>query len=444
MRRPSAAPAQLELIWPGKSEARAAADSPLTMTFTGTGLPIQLDANYLIAADNLDALKFMLPTYATRIHTIYIDPPYNSGNSNFIYPDDFTQRPQVPTGADGAALHRAFTLHAEWLNMMYPRLVLARRLLRRHGLLFVSIDERELFHLKIILDEIFGPENFVELFSWAKTETPANLSRQSKKVLEYVLCYQNGKDRQKFKGIRKQSPSTNGLLNQTNRVQSLCFPAGCVQTRLPDGPIPAGTYGTKRYVIELLDDAEVRDGKFITPVPLRAKFKWTQAKLKRELAAGTEVFIVTKTLSPSYEKTAYAPEVPPNLINHRVGVVTNEEAGKQLQTLLGDRLFSFPKPVSLVRYLLGFRDDPAGIYLDFFAGSGTLAEAVAAMNAEDGETRRFVCVQNPEPCPVDSRARKRGLGTVADLCRYRLERVRDEYAATKGAFQFHHLYAAPL
>ena len=160
--------------------------------------------------------------------------------------------------------------HANWLSMMHPRLILAHRLLRDDGLIFVSIDDNEIANLKIIMDETFGADNYVDIFCWAKSETPANLSKKSKKVIEYILCYQKSKTSEKFKGIRKKSISSNGLLNQSNKINTLVFPANIVRTNIANQKIKKGIYGTDKYHIELLENTEVKNGVFILPVSLRA------------------------------------------------------------------------------------------------------------------------------------------------------------------------------
>ncbi len=258
-----------ELTWKGKSKAIAEAESPATMRLKHLGDEslIGKEENHLfIEGDNLSAMKTLLDKYQNQIHQIYIDPPYNTGQT-FVYNDNYSG-------------------HVAWLNMMMPRLMIARKLLSSSGVIFVSIDDHEVANLKLIMDEVFGEENYIDIFCWVKTETPANLSKKSKKVLEYILCYQKVKDKNKFRGIKKHSPSSNGLLNQTNKKGVLKFPKNIVQTSIKNGKLKAGKYGTDRYEIKLLADTEIKNGLFIKPVELKAKFKWTQPKLERELEKG--------------------------------------------------------------------------------------------------------------------------------------------------------------
>lgn len=183
-------------------------------------------------------------------------------------------------------------------------------------------------------------------------------------------------------------------MNQTNSVHELVFPANMVDTKLKNGQYKKGIYGTSAYHIELLEDTEVKDGTFIKPVRLVGKFKWGQANLENEIKRGTIVSIKTKAFSPSYEKKEYEPEVPWNLINKNFGVDTNETAGEDLKKIIGTGKFDFPKPVSLIKYLIGFIK--ADCVLDFFAGSGTTLHATMALNKEDGGHRQCILVTNNE------------------------------------------------
>jgi adenine-specific DNA-methyltransferase len=403
------------LEWPGKKEAIVTANLPTTKTLR----PIREDSvnfdnteNIYIEGDNLEVLKLLQESYLSKIKMIYIDPPYNTGK-DFVYKDNFskdTQEELLDSGQKNEYNERlvvnpetAGRYHSDWLSMMYPRLKLARNLLTDDGVIFISIDDNEVHNLRKIADEVFGVNNYIEMFSWAKTETPANLSKKSKKVLEYVICYQKNKTDTKFTGIKKESQSSNGLLNQTNSINTLIFPENIVKTNIPNGKIDKGMYGTDSYDVELIEDTEVFDNLFVKPVILKAKFKWSQEYLNNEISKGTIINIPTIRFSPSYEKLEYDAEVPPNLINHKVNVGTNENAGTDLVSLMGDKVFDFPKPVSLIKYIINFNDDPTGIYLDFFSGSGTLAQAILELNSEsDNNSRKFICVQIPEKIEIES------------------------------------------
>ncbi|MBO4372664.1 MAG: site-specific DNA-methyltransferase [Bacteroidales bacterium] len=353
-----------------------------------------LSDNKIIHGDNLEALKALLPEYEGRIKCIYIDPPYNTGNENWVYNDNVNS-PKIKKWLGQVVGKEAedLTRHDKWLCMMYPRLKLLQKLLSDDGAIFISIDDNEQANLKLICDEIFGAGNFVDIFSWNKTETPANLSHKTKKAIEYVICYQKAHNTNKFKGLSKNSASNNGLMNQTNSIHELVFPPNKIDTNLKDGVYTAGKYGTKSYEIFLLEDTEVKNGFFIKPVRLQGKFKWGQENLDKEIGNGTIVSIKTNAFSPSYEKVEYEPEVPWNLISKKFGVQTNENASEELIKIFGNKVFDFPKPPSLVEYLINFLCDKSSIILDSFAGSGTTAHAVLNLNKADGGNRKFILVE---------------------------------------------------
>ena len=403
-----------QFTWPDKRAANRLANTPTTMTL----LPCREESvdfdnteNLYIEGDNLDVLKVLRETYLGKVKMIYIDPPYNTGN-DFVYNDDFAQGKGEFEETSGLfdeegnqtvdPLQRNVEsngrFHTDWLNMIYPRLKVAKDLLTDDGVIFISIDDGEEQNLKKVCDEIFGEQNFIDIFCWAKTETPENLSIKCRQVIEYILCYQKIKNKDRFKGLTKYSSSSNGLLNQPNAMSVLNFPANKVVTKIANGIIQAGMYGTSKYDVELLNDVEVKDGLFITPFSLRAKFKWQQSYLSNEIEKGTIISIPTMNFSPAYDKTEYSPEVPTNFINSKVGVGTNENAGEYQISLFGKKVFNFPKPTSLIQYLLGFTDNSNEnfIVMDFFSGSASTAEAIMQMNEGRTNQIKYIMVQIPE------------------------------------------------
>lgn len=396
------------LNWHGKRRARQLALTPSA----GTLRPCPEDSvdwdttqNLMIEGDNLEVLKLLQKSYAGKVKLIYIDPPYNTGK-DFVYPDNFQDSikhykeltGQVEGGRKMSSNTEASgRFHTDWLNMLYPRLKLAHQMLRPDGFIFVSIDQHEVAGLVFMLSELFGEENKVEVFSWVRTSTPAALSRQTKTVVEFVICYQRAQNDQPLRGIEKPAQSANTLLNQPNPVSDLCFPAG-LEVGFEDGRLEPGRYGSDSYNVDLLAPAEVVDGKLATPLRLRARFRWSQQYLEEQIDGGVKIRIATKKLLPSYEKASYGREAMPNLIDDSVGVGTNEDAGAEVAQLLGMKgVVSFPKPISLARYLVNSCTSHDDIVLDFFAGSGTTGHATWAQNAADGGQRRFILVQLPAP-----------------------------------------------
>ena len=403
-----------QFTWPDKRNAIRLANAPINKTLRPCreeSVDFDNTENLYIEGDNLEVLKLLRENYLGKVKMIYIDPPYNTGN-DFVYNDDFAQGKAEFEAQSGLFDEEGNRMadpmvqntesngrfHTDWLNMIYPRLKVAKDLLSDDGVIFISIDDNEVDNLKKVCDEVFGEHNFIDVFNWAKTETPENLSIKCRQIIEYVLCYQKKKDDVRFRGIQKFSRSSNGLLNQPNAVGVLTFPSNTVTTNIPNSIIPAGMYGTDKYDVELLNDVEVKDGYFINQFSLKAKFKWQQSYLDSELEKGTIISIPTIRFSPAYEKSEYAPEVPTNLINNKVGVETNENAGEYQLQLFDKKVFNFPKPVSLIKYLLGFLDTNEDcIVLDFFSGSSTTAEAVMQLNCEaPSSKRKFIMVQIAE------------------------------------------------
>lgn len=405
------APEVYDFTWVGKRAALQEAAAPINKTLRPCpeeSVNWENTQNLYIEGDNLEVLKLILNSYMGKVKMIYIDPPYNTGN-DFVYHDDFHRTQQEEDEAagvineDGERMVKNTSsngkFHSDWCSMIYSRLMVARSLLTDDGIIFISIDDNEVDNLKKISDEVFGAYNFIDIYNWAKTETPENLSIKCRQIIEYVLCYQKNKDSIRFKGVQKYSSSSNGLLNQPNAVGVLKFPANTVTTNIPDGHIVAGMYGTDKYDVELLDDVDVKNGLFITDFRLKAKFKWQQSYLENELRNGTTISIPTMKFSPSYEKKEYAPEVPTNLINSKVGVETNENAGEYQLQLFSKKVFNFPKPTSLMKYLFGFLDDKDSDYIvmDFFSGSASTADSVMRINSErQNNPIRYIMVQLQE------------------------------------------------
>ncbi len=434
------------LEWPGKREAIVTANLPTTKTLR----PVREDSvdfdtteNLYIEGDNLEVLKLLQESYLGKIKMIYIDPPYNTGN-DFVYKDNFSKDAQEELLESGqkdednqrlvANPETAGRYHSDWLSMMYPRLKLARNLLTDDGVFITSIGAEELANYKKILDEVFGEVNFVELFSWQKTSTPSNRSGKTKKSLEYLLLYQKN-DCGQLEGLKKESKSTNGLLNQPNKEGILTFHENIVLTSLGNGVYKAGNYGTDAYDVELIKDTEVKDGVFTKPVILKARFKWSQSYLEEQINKGTNIYIKTKTFSPSYEKEEYDAEKPWNIIDRKFNVGTNENASSELDNLFtpnfSDNLY--PKPVSLLTYFLGFVDLKGSTVLDFFSGSATTAHAVLKLNAEDDGNRKFIQVQLPEATDEKSEAYKAGYKNICEIGKERICRAGNKIKEETGA-----------
>ena len=380
----------------------------------------QISNSKIIHGDNLEALKALLPQYEGKIKCIYIDPPYNTGNENWVYNDNVNS-PRIKKWLGQVVGKEAedLTRHDKWLCMMYPRLVLLQKLLSPDGAIFISIDDNEQANLKLICDEIFGAGNFVGEWFWYKSATPPNLSYKIKKNLEYIFCYEKNKSNQKYFGVQKSSKSDDPITKPQNSFKILTFAPNTINFKnVSDGVIPAGVYGTAKFPNKLLNDVEIRNGKNVNEVSFENRFIWIQETLNEQIRKGT-VINCSKQLVLSYKKNNYDPEVPPNLIDDSVNVSTTEEAGKLVDYIFNqNKVFDFPKPPSLVEYLINFLCDKSSIILDSFAGSGTTAHAVLNLNKADGGNRKFILVEMEDYAET--------------ITAERVKRVIDGYGDTEG------------
>ena len=413
-----------ELTFTGKGLANALYSTPcqkllkLQESFTPQTLPNKHPKNAIIVGDNLDALKLLKAAYTEKIKMIYIDPPYNTTNENFIYPDNFRQDYKkileevglIEIDENGQEVEsedlkffkniQGSRTHSGWLSFMLPRLKLARDLLKEDGVIFISIDDNEQANLKLLCDEIFGEDNYIETFLWNKTQTPPSASNKTRKTHEFILCYQKNKDNKKM--IARFSDRGDApLWNETNSERILTFPANYVFSNLKNGIYEKGI----RDKIELLDNIEVYNGKIINGFRLKGHFRWKQETLDEEII--NNVFLVVKSdkFSIRYCREGERIVMPTNEISKKDNVGTNETASNELLKLFdNNKIFNFNKPVSLIKYLISICSNNANsndIILDFFAGSGTTAQAVMELNAEDKGNREFILVQIDEEIKED-------------------------------------------
>jgi len=403
--------------WLGKSYARLLATDETTTLLKEDETFNQKEENknsenLLIKGDNLEVLKHLSNAYYEKVKMIYIDPPYNTGSDGFVYADDrkFTiDELQELAGVNEERAKRILDFtqsksnsHSAWLTFMYPRLYIAKQLLKDDGAIFVSIDDNELAQLKLLLDEIFGEENFVEIFTWNKTSTPASLSKKSRKTVEYILCYEKNKNNFKYYG-EDLSGGDQPLLNEGNNIGVLKIPKDKIIFKIDDGIYNSGQY----HRINLLNDIEIIEGKSSEDLNIEGRFKWQQSFLDNEISKGTTFIIKSNKFSirfQRFEDESY--KTPTNYIRDNIifplldktnaEIDTNETSSKELEELFGSKVFDFPKPVSLIKYLINFLVNENELILDFFAGSGTTGDSVMQLNAEDAGNRKFILAQLPE------------------------------------------------
>jgi adenine-specific DNA-methyltransferase len=436
------------LFWPGKKRALRAAQEPTTATLRPdfeNSKNWDTTRNVFIEGDNLEVLKILQKHYHAKIRLIYIDPPYNTGK-DFVYPDNYKEGldtylewtrqvneegKKVTTNAETEGRY-----HSNWLNMMYPRLKLARNLLADDGVILISIDDHELGNLLKLGNEVFGEANAVGVFKWNRTSKAPSLSKLIRNKYEYIVCYR-GRAATVLRGVDSYNTAA-PLFNSGNSQRTIRFPAGSVRFRFADRSYGAGVYGKEGKPVKLLDDLDIVDGKNSADVRINARFSWAQETVLQRLAEGTEVFFKTPTLATMYYSMgdrAGSFIAPADIINDdEVGVKRNTEAFEELKALFdGKVVFDYSKPVSLLRFLARMIPDDSFLALDFFAGSGTLGHAMMQLNSEDSGRRHVIQVQLPEPTPEDSVARVEGYATIAAVARERLRRAGSKLAATQTA-----------
>ena len=407
------------MIWPGKADCPKTIQKPSL----GTLVPVRDDSvnfdeteNIIIEGDNLEVLKLLQKSYQGKVKMIYIDPPYNTGN-DFIYPDNYAETLQTYLEYTGQAdlEGRKFSnntetdgrFHSKWMNMMYPRLFLARNLLAESGVMFISIDEHESQNLRRICDEVLGEENFICTFIWEKRYSPPPDTKDVGYVHENILLY-------------RKSPSFKmGLLPLTDDQQG--------RYKNPDND-PRGPWKPMDYTCRYTK--KERPNLYYKIVnPKTRKAVWP--KESRVWGYSPEVHqsnVEEKRIWWGREGKAKVPALknflneirqgmmPTTLLRHTV-VGNTDEATKELRQIIPDLKYS-PKPVRLIKYLAAIANlSPTDIIFDFFAGSGTTAQAVLELNRADSGNRRFILVQLPEPLEEDE------FKTIAEITRERVRRV---------------------
>jgi adenine-specific DNA-methyltransferase len=420
-----------QLDWPGKREALFTANAPVAKTLRpvrDASVGFDTTRNLFIEGDNLDALKLLQECYRNKVRLIYIDPPYNTGN-DFVYDDDFAETTAEYLARSGQADSSGSRLvantesngrfHSDWLSMMYPRLKLARNLLTDDGAIFVSIDSTEHANLTRLLTELMGEDNFRANVVWQKRYTRSNNTRDFTAVVENIVVFS------------RSDQFTVNLLPRTEEADArYANPDGD-----PRGPWKAASFlnpATPAQRPSLCYEIRNPNTGQVTRPTVHA-WRRTRAEFDR-LAADDLLYWGADGRSPVPSVKMFLSEVrgltPTNFWSHEYAGHT-DEGTRDLAGLIGGKVFDNPKPVKLMKRVLEHATDGSSLVLDFFAGTGTMAQAVLELNAEDGGSRRFIAVQVPEECPSGSAASKAGFATIADICKERIRRA--GAAAGRGA-----------
>lgn len=360
--------------------------------------------NLFFTGDNLEVLRHLQQNYANSVDFIYIDPPYNTGSDGFVYPDTFEysdDQLKDMFALNDDELKRLKSIqgkatHSAWLTFMYPRLYLAKKVLKDTGVIFVSIDDNEQANLKLLMDEVFGEGGFTVQFIWSKTSTPPALSNKVRSTTEYVITYEKKTNSKKYFGSLLDN-GTVSLLNGSNTAKEIIIPKKSAKFGfIRDGKIEKKEFDR----VNLLDEITVKDGLNQNEFRIFAQVRWTQKKLYEEVEKGTYFTFNTINMNPRFQRTQSTDFKTPNSALYKeIDVDTNESAVRYLSELGFEQVFDYPKPTSLIKYLINMitYNKSTAIILDFFAGSSTTADAVMQLNAEDGGNRQYIMCTLPEP-----------------------------------------------
>ena len=410
--------------WVGKRNCIKFAQTPST----GTLIPckeksVDFDStqNIYIEGDNVEALKLLQKTYFGKIKMIYIDPPYNTGN-DFVYHDDYKdsiENYKKITGQQATANPETNgRFHTDWLNMMYPRLKLAKDLLSDDGVIFISIDDNEQANLKKICVEVFGETNFVASFPWRKRTAKSDVTYGVSQDYEQILAYARsdmftasvvGKERKYYESddfpgkpwrihdLTKQTTAS----ERPNSFFTIVNPKNGKE-------YPANPNATWRITIDTFDEY-YKNGRIVFPGD------YSFLNITKPVLRYWKEDDILKA-GESFGRVAVSTNLP-----DEIGM--SQDGTKEIYDLFVSKVFSFPKPLSLLKYLIQTTNDNTALVLDFFSGSATTAHAVMQLNAEDGGNRKFIMVQLPELCDEKSEAYKAGYKTICDIGEERIRRA---------------------
>ena len=431
-----------QFTWPDKRNAIRLANAPTTDTLRPCreeSVDFDNTQNLYIEGDNLEVLKLLRENYLGKVKMIYIDPPYNTGN-DFVYNDDFAQTTGDYVHNSGQEDEEGNRLvantesngrfHTDWLNMIYPRLKVAKDLLSEDGVIFISIDDNEQRNLKNVCDEIFGNANFVATIPWrkrtAKSDVPFGISQDYEWVVIYAkssnfLASIEGKERKYYTtpdfpnrpwrvhDLTKQTTASerpNSFFTIVNPKTGDQYPANPNRTWAITEETFEQYYDENRIVFP-------GDYSFLN-ISKPALRYWKEDDMKK---AGD-----------SFGRVAVSTKLP-----DEIGM--SQDGTKEVQNIFNGKIFSFPKPTSLIKYFLQIINDDEALILDFFSGSATTAHAVMQLNAEDGGSRKFIMVQLPEATDENSEAYKAGYKNICEIGKERIRRAGKKIIEEQNAKQ---------
>ena len=406
-----------EFTWVGKKAAMAEAARPITKTLR----PVKADSrdwdtteNLYIEGDNLEVLKILQESYLGKVKMIYIDPPYNTGNDGFVYPDDFSVSPDEYDDMVGLRDEESNILfrknpdsnprfHSDWCSMLYSRFLITRNLLSSDGVIFISIDDNEYENLKKICDEVFGSNNFISPIIWKRKRGRDNSARWFSKAHEFCLVYSKNKDDFEIGYLELDDETKKAYRNPDNDPRGIYRMLGCWAR---------GTQGGVKY------DFMSKTGEYFSE-RLWLFSKENLEKLDRDnklIFKGDNVY--RKMFI--YENKGKNPET----LWEDVSNAAN--ASDEIKRLFGGIIFDTPKPVPYIKRMIQLAASKDSVIMDFFSGSATTAHAVMQLNSEDGGHRKFIMVQLSEKCDEASEAYKAGYKNICEIGKERIRRAGDK------------------
>jgi adenine-specific DNA-methyltransferase len=410
------------LEWPGKREAIVTANLPTTKTLR----PVREDSvdfdnteNIYIEGDNLEVLKLLQESYLGKIKMIYIDPPYNTGK-DFVYKDNFTGDKETELFESGQKNEynqrlvvnpeTAGRYHSDWLTMMYPRLKLARNLLTDDGVIFISIDDNEFPNLLKLCSEIFGEENFIGNIIWRKKYGIQNDAKFFSTSHEYLVCFSKSKQTFKPNLLSRSDEQNNRYKNPDND---------------PRGPWKSGDLSVGRVTEKDIYEISTPSGRKVMP-PAGNSWRISKMKFEEYLKDNRIWFGADGTNVPSIKRflSEVKQGITPTTFWDYDEVGHTDGSNKALKVIFdGKQYFDYPKPVEFIKKAIEIGSNEEDLILDFFSGSGTLAESIYKINAEvEGSNRRFICVQIPEVTDEKSEAYKDGYKSICEIGKERIRR----------------------
>ena len=429
-----------QFTWPDKKKSVLLANAPISKTLRPCreeSVDFDNTENLYIEGDNLEVLKLMQETYLGKIKMIYIDPPYNTGN-DFVYEDDFAQSTEEYLAGSGQFDEDGNRMvqntesngrfHTDWLNMIYPRLRLAKDLLADDGVIFISIDDNEVENLKKICNEVFGDVNAAFPFIWLLPRgINAGLVARSH---EYILVYtKNSLVTKSFKRINNEQNYSiercNKKIDNRHPESVIEFPAG-IRYEGKDQTLDGIIEGSEQ--ITIIGKMVFKDGKLAEPVKLSAGWTmknmildWLEGKTVTDLKGQVIEEFFFKENGKLYSKKALSTETIKSVLKD---IPDTQIARKEMEELFGSQdIFSYPKTIELARLFAKLTTSTEDIVLDFFSGSATTAHAVMQLNAEDGGHRKFIMVQLPEATNEKSEAYKAGYKNICEIGKERIRRA---------------------